>query len=115
MKTENVFYDSNEEIAKVLDNYYQREFLDESDYDGILQSINAGEILNLGSTTAEYDNTTFDVELDVKNRKINYLVNNNIVNTEQYDIFDLIQMLKYVTFDELLEDDNFPGYTKYSN
>lgn len=115
MKQENQFINSKENLANALDAYYYREFNDPSDYDNILAKINNGEDIGLAMTTAEYDESMeFEATLKCSNKTIEYSVNQKVVHTETYNSFqEIADMLKWVSFDEFVADENFPGYSKY--
>lgn len=110
--------ENKEILAKVIDEFLIREYDNESEYDKIMEKINNGEEINLATTSAEYDD---DMEFEatlVKNDdkyKIKYSVNEEVVNEEEYKINELINVLKYTSFEELTEDENFPGYSKYES
>lgn len=102
-------------LANALDDYFYREFNNPSDYENILNKINNGEDIGLAMTTAEYDESLeFEATLKCANKTIEYSVNNKVAKVEEYKSFqEIADMIKWVGFDEFVEDDNFPGYSKY--
>lgn len=108
--------ENKELLAKAIDEFLISEYENESNYDEILEKINNGEEINLATTNAEYDDDMeFEATLVTKDEKykIEYSVNEEVVNEEEYKIDELINVLKYTSFEELTGDENFPGYSKY--
>lgn len=110
-----------EEIIDKINEYntFEFEFSKEEmkkDKEDIIEKVKNKKDIELAYTTDENDKNEFEVFINLKTLKLMYLVNNKIVKEEKFK--DLNEVLEYVSdmdFDSLVDDDNFPGFSKYND
>lgn len=104
-------------LVEKINQFFIKEYMKDNCEDYIKDSLYKNERINLASTNAEYDDElSFNVDLDIKNLKLIFMVDDEEVNSMSFKSLDeVIDYINSISFEELVDDDNFPGYTKYED
>ena len=113
------------DIVIAYDNFLYNEYEERvDDIEEMMNDVMNGksEWYDLAVVSAEYnEDLMFYVKVNITENKVTYLINNTKgcdgykLLKEKYfnDYNELLIFIKYASFDELISDDNFPGYSKY--
>lgn len=105
-------------LAKVIYDYYVNEFESSTlNTTEIYNELVKGNIIGLASTEAEYSEMVFEANLNIAKLRIEFVVDGGeyVKALEFKSVEDVTEYIQGVTFDDLVDDDNFPGYSKYED
>lgn len=108
------------EIVIAYDAFLYNEYEERvDDLEEMLNDVQSGKSVwySIASTNAEYDDDMmFDAEINFVEMKVRYSVRGTVVKEDKFDTYhEMLMFVKYASFDELVSDDNFPGYSKYED